>query len=252
VGQTEANGAFHAEVDGVALPALVAPDTDSFDTFVAATQSTALTAGQHVIRVAFDTAAANGQVANLDRIEISDAPAPTPTPTPAPTAPPGAAAGATYVRGGTFARQNFGPTSELMVQRGRGSSNVAYTVLHFDLTNVTSVASARLQLTGRLSDAAVPGMQTNVYSVSKLKTPFNEHQVTFKNKPAGKKLRGSITVTGTTDAGYELDLTSFVQSELAAGRKTVTLVLRNVTKSVTTQTLFNSNETATPPALVLT
>jgi hypothetical protein len=125
-------------------------------------------------------------------------------------------------------------------------------VLHFDLTDVTSVASARLQLTGRLSDAALPAMQTNVYSVSKLRDPFNEHQVTFKNKPAGKKLRGSITVTGTTDGGYELDLTTFVQAELAAGRKTVTLVLRNVTRSVTTQTLFQSNETANPPVLALT
>jgi hypothetical protein len=81
---------------------------------------------------------------------------------------------------------------------------------------------------------------------------MDEGTITFKSRAGAKKRLGTITVSGTADGAYELDLTSYVQAELAAGRKIVTLVLRNVTKSVTTQTVFNSDETATPPELVTT
>ena len=88
-------------------------------------------------------------------------------------------------------------------------------------------------------------------AVSKLKSPLQEATLTFKTKPLGKKRLGSINVTGTTSAASELDLISFIQSELAAGRKTIMLQLRNFTKS-NTATVFSSDESGNAPALVLT
>jgi hypothetical protein len=248
--QTDVGGRVHAEIDGVALSTLAVPDTEDLNSFSPVSQIAALSAGQHVLRFSFDTAsAANGRVGDLDKIIITQAPAqllPSPPPLDAPVAD-----GAAHVRGGFLSGQNFAFSRELVVQRGRGAANTAFSFLRFDLNSVASIASARLRLVGRLSDSAVSSLTTNVSSAGP-KQQLTEGAINYKKKLGAKKLRGAITVTGTTNSVYELDLTSFLQSELAAGRKVVTLVLKNVTRSVTTQTIFASDESANPPALVLT
>jgi hypothetical protein len=218
VAQTQPGAAMHAEIDGQALPTLPVPVTGDADTFAPLSQTATLSPGQHVVRIAFDAAAGSGSVAELDRITIAESPGPTPTPEPTPTPTPGIVGPSAYVRGGPAATQNFGQAGELLVQRGRSSANTMFSYLRFDLSNVDAIPmSAKLRLTGRLSDAALPSLTTGVYSVGKTKTPFVEEQATFKKKPAAKKLRGFLTVTGTTDGTYELDLTAFLRSELAAG-----------------------------------
>ena len=78
-------------------------------------------------------------------------------------------------------------------------------------------------------------------------------EVTNGNKPAaGTTLRGSFTVTGTTARWYEVDLTAYLNSLIAAGRRFVTLVLRAPTNSLST-VLFNSDEAEyNAPELVIT
>lgn len=251
VSQTEPGATFHLEIDGQALPAQAVPDTDSFTAFAAAAPiSTSIAAGRHVVRVTFDEPAVNGLGGEFDRLEISETPAPPPPP-PAPTFPDGIADGASYVAGGVAAEQNFGQASELLVQRGRGANNTKYTYLRFNLGQRTSLSSAKLRLTGHLSDSATSSLTSNVFGVGKTRTIFDENTLTFRNKPAGKKRLGTITVTGTADGTYELDLTAFLQAELAAGRNVVTLVLKNVTKSVTTQSVFASDELVTGPVLTV-
>jgi hypothetical protein len=248
--QTDPGATMHAEVDGVPLSTVTVPDTENVNGFATVSQTTSLSSGQHVVRLAFDGASANGTVAGVDKLVITQAPA-----TPVPDQPPAGsktAGDAAYVRGGSFAAQNFAFTNDLIAQRGKGSTNTFYSYLKFDLSNVASIASAKLRLVGRLSDSAVASLKTGVYSAGPTKTPWTEGALTFKNKPAPKKLRGFINVTGTSNAAYELDLTAFLQAELAAGRKVVTLVLKNVTKSLTTQAVFGSDESGNPPALVLT
>jgi GH25 family lysozyme M1 (1,4-beta-N-acetylmuramidase) len=249
VAQTMAGGAMHVEVDGQASSTISVPSTIGFNTFGTANQNVSLSAGKHVLRVVFDTAAPNGEVARLDRIDISESP---PVAPPPPPPDPSVAQAAALVRGGLFSSQNFGAAPDLAVQRGRGGANTYYSYLRFDLTDVGSIASAKLQLTGHLSDTAAPSLTTGVYSIGREKTPWQENAISFKKKPAPKKLRGSITVSGTSNGTYELDLTNFLMAEFAAGRKIVTLVLKNVTKSVTTQTVFASNESTNPPKLVIT
>lgn len=250
VSQTEVGGLMHGEVDGVAMPILQVPDTEDLNNFASVTQAQTLTAGQHVLRLSFDTAAANGDVADVDKIIITQAPAVAP-PAQAPIGSP-VPDGAAYVRGGRLiGPQNFAFSPQLLVQRGKKADSTAFTILSFNLSNVSSISSARLRLVGRLSDNALSSMQTNIYNAARSKRTFSEGAVTYKTRPGTKKLLGSITVSGTSDSAYEFDLTSFLQAEFAAGRKNVTLVLKNFTKSVTTQTVFASDESGTPPAIVL-
>ena len=251
LGQTEPGATFHLEIDGQALPVQAVPDTGSFTTFASVGQGTTLTAGRHVVRVAFDDAAINGVVADVDRLEISETPDPPPPPPPPPPLPVGIAEAGAHVVGGLSATQNFGQAPELLVQRGRGGNNTKFAVLRFNLGDRTSLTSGTLRLTGRLSDNAASSLTTNVFGVGKSRTIFDENTVTFKNKPNGRKRLGQITVTGTSDGSYELDITRFLQAELAAGRKVVTLVLRNVTRSDTTNTVFASDEVATGPVLTV-
>jgi GH25 family lysozyme M1 (1,4-beta-N-acetylmuramidase) len=247
--QSQPGATLHAEIDGQALAALSVPDTESGDAFTPVSQTTTLDAGQHVLRLAFDAAASNGVVADVDRIVITQAPTP-PVPPQAPTGSIFPLVGG-YARGGTSADENFSYAPELLVQRGKGSANTSYAYMKFDLSGVASVASAKLRLVGRLSDSSVAGVRTDVLAIGRVKQPLQEATLTFKNKPAGKKRLGSITVSGTTNAAYEVDLTRFLQSEFAAGRKMIMLQLRNFTKS-NTATVFASDESGSAPALVLT
>ncbi|MGB7158682.1 MAG: DNRLRE domain-containing protein [Tepidisphaeraceae bacterium] len=153
------------------------------------------------------------------------------------------------VRDGTYAGQNFGTASELVVKRSANAGNTRETYIKFDLSSSDTVTSAKLRINARLSDTSIASLLTQIHSVSN--TSWSETGITWNNKPTtGSTLRGGITVTGTSATWYELDLTSFVQAEFAAGRKIITLVLRNPNVS-DAQTLIPSDETPDGPQLVV-
>ena len=153
------------------------------------------------------------------------------------------------VRDGTYASQNFGTATELVVKKSANAGNTRESYLKFDFSTVESVTSAKLRINARLSDASVASLLTQIYSVSN--TTWSETGITWNNKPTtGSTLRGSFTVSGTGATWYEIDLTSFIQAEFAAGRKVVTLVLRNPNTS-DAQTLIPSDETANAPQLIV-
>jgi hypothetical protein len=156
-----------------------------------------------------------------------------------------------FVRDGTtYAGTNFGSAATIEVKKSTtGFNREAY--LRFDLGTVSTITSAKLRLFGKLNDTAVATLQTAVYSMSDV--TWGESTITWNNKPtAPLTSRGTITVGGTTAKWYELDLTSFLKSEKAAGRNLVTLVLKNLATS-STLTTFNSDEAATArPELSIT
>jgi uncharacterized delta-60 repeat protein len=156
-----------------------------------------------------------------------------------------------YVRDGASAATNFGTGPELLVKRSGTVGNSREAYLRFDLSAVPTVASATLRLFGKLSNTVNPSVVTTVYSAAD--TTWGESAITWNNKPAaGTTSRGTITVGGTTARWYELDLTSFLKAEKAAGRNLVTLVLKNGAIS-DAQTTFNSDEAASErPELVVT
>ena len=162
------------------------------------------------------------------------------------------ATAAALVRGGAYANTNFGSATELVVKRHDTSADqVRESYLKFDLSRVTTITSAKLRLYGRLNDTGNPSVRTNIYSASN--TSWSEGGLTWNNKPAaGSTLRGSFTVSGTTARWYEIDLTSFLRAEKAAGRNLVTLVLKNPIQSAS-KTVINSDEAASNrPQLVVT
>ena len=157
---------------------------------------------------------------------------------------------ASYVRGGTYAGQNFGTSSDLAVKFSGSSSYVRESYVKFDLSSVRSIAKATLRLYGHLSSTSPSSLVTKIFNASN--TSWTETGLTWNNKPvAGTTLRASLTVTGTTAKFYDVDLTSFLQTELAAGRKVVTLVLKN-TVSSDAQSIFGSDDSANPPRLLVT
>lgn len=120
--------------------------------------------------------------------------------------------------------------------------------LKFDLSAVSTVSSAKLQLFGSLNDTQNSNVLVNVFNSS---GPWTETGITYKNKPGtSPTLRGSTTISGTTDQWHEIDLTSFLKSEKTAGRNTVTLVLK-AGNTTDPQAIFHSDETTNGPRLLV-
>ena len=75
----------------------------------------------------------------------------------------------------------------------------------------------------------------------------------WSNRPTvGANPLVTATITGTTAKWYDIDLTTYIKSKVAAAAGAVTLVLRSTT-ATSTLCQFNSDEAATnQPQLVLT
>jgi hypothetical protein len=101
-----------------------------------------------------------------------------------------------------------------------------------------------------LTDALTPSIQLGVFAAAA--TDWTESGLTWLNKPAtGASAVGTATVSGTTKKWYEIDVTSFLKAEKAAGRNVVTLVRRSNTFT-STLCSFNSDEAAANgPQLVI-
>ncbi|MGB7160954.1 MAG: DNRLRE domain-containing protein [Tepidisphaeraceae bacterium] len=243
--QKDPNAKAHVEIDGVNVTgAVTVPDTNDFSTFKSVTKTLTLTAGQHVMRLAFDSVASNATSAGVDWMRLTHNVGSTPSGT------PGAATAAAYVRNGSHAGLNFGSATDVIVKKSSTSGNTREAYLKFDLGNATTIGSAKLRLYGRLSDTQNGSVPVSIYSASN--TSWSESSLKWSNKPAsGSTVRGSLSVTGTSAKWYEIDLTSFAKAELAAGRKILTLVLK-ASASTDSQAIFASDETLNAPILSIT
>lgn len=166
----------------------------------------------------------------------------------------------TYVKGAT-PDQNFGSATELQVKRtlnpGSGKGRQAY--LRFDTSAVNgTITRATLRVFGNLNAPGANNLNTfipvAVFPVASV--TWSEQGVTWVNKPAPTVPHEltRLTVPDATARWYEFDVTTYVRDERAAGRNTVSLLLRNMLKSETGDfyTRFNSREAATHrPQLVL-
>ena len=106
------------------------------------------------------------------------------------------------------------------------------------------MTSARLRLFGALS--ATTGTVVKAQAFSSTNTTWSESSLTWNNKPSvGATALASVPLVNnsTTSRWYELDVTAYVQQEKAAGRHTVTLVVRNDV-NITPQVNFQSKEAA--------
>jgi glucose/arabinose dehydrogenase len=155
-----------------------------------------------------------------------------------------------YVTDGLSANKNYGSTGELLVRSSGGFNRHAY--YKFDLASVGNIASAKLRLFGRLiSTTAADSVTTGVFSASG--AAWGESTLTWNNRPAsGTTALATARVTAGASRWYEWDLTSYLRQQKAAGRTSVTLVIKNLTPSKT-QAGFRSKESSSNrPQLVVT
>lgn len=158
-----------------------------------------------------------------------------------------------YVQDGSSATTNFGAATELRTQSSATTGSNRETYVKFDLTAATGINKAVLRLYGRLSDVTGTNVPVSVYPVTT--TTWIESgsgSITWNSKPAaGATVLASATITNNTAQWYEFDLTSYVQTEKAAGRNTVSFVVKGNAASSPYIT-FNSREAATnQPQLVM-
>ena len=136
------------------------------------------------------------------------------------------ATAAALVRGGVYAGQNFNNPAELMVMESSDPDKDRQALLKFDTSSVTgAIGSVKLRLTGRLQDTRVSSLLTEIFGVG---ATWQESSVTFSTclspNPAGRL--GAVTVRNATAQTFEIDITSYVNTERAAGRNVIGLLLR--------------------------
>jgi glucose/arabinose dehydrogenase len=159
-----------------------------------------------------------------------------------------------YVRDGSFSATTHGTTDPAVLITKLNPTTTAgnnrHTYIRFDASTVTgTISSAVLRIYGRLSDNRSTNIPVAVYAVSN--TTWTEAAITWDNKPATGTQLQSVTVTDSLGRYYTWDITSYVQSEKAAGRNIISLALIN-TASSTPVLNWNSKETGSnPPQLVV-
>jgi hypothetical protein len=225
-------GKFRLYVDGAdKTGALQVPDTGAWNTFQNVSKGgVSLSAGQHVLRLGFDSVGGSGFAGNFNWIRF------TPTSIPQTLTTSTAA----FVQDGTSSSKNFGSNSQLEVKQTSWVNYNRQSYLSFNLSGISAVHTAKLRLYGSLGDTQDSSVQAQVFAGNT--ASWSENSITWNNRPAisGGAL-SSATISGTTDRWYEFDVTSFLKSQLAAGKTSATLILRNPSAS-SSVVQFNSDD----------
>ena len=161
-----------------------------------------------------------------------------------------------YVRDGTNANTTFGSTDATnlvtkLAPTGQANNN-RESYLTFDLSAVTgTITGATLKVNGHTQDSRDANIIVGAYAVSN--TSWTEQALTWNNKPApAASALATATVTDATARYYNWSITSYIQSEKAAGHTKVSFVLKNQ-QETQGQLLWNSKETGSnAPQLSIT
>jgi glucose/arabinose dehydrogenase len=157
-----------------------------------------------------------------------------------------------YVRDGTGVGWNYGPDKQLLAKTSASAGLNRYSYLKFDLSTLgATVGSAKLRLFGRMNETAGSSVVTGIYAAAD--TGWAESGLTWNNKPAfGSTALATARVTSDAARWYEWDLTDYLRQQKAAGKRFVTLVIKNTTSTRATVG-FNSDEAGSnKPQLVVT
>jgi hypothetical protein len=155
-----------------------------------------------------------------------------------------------YVRGGSNANNNYGNQNQLITQLASSAGNTFETYVMFDVGQHCTVSSVKLRLFGRLNNNNPLNVPVSAYSVAN--TTWTETGITWNNKPPEGSLLTTTIIANNTQAWYEWDITSYIQSELAAGRHIIAIALKNTTVT-SNQAVFNSRQASSnKPVVVVT
>lgn len=153
-----------------------------------------------------------------------------------------------FVRNGQYATINYGNKDSLVVKGSTTSGYARSPYLKFSLSGLTgSVTSAKLRVYGNNTENTTT-IATSVYRVTT--DTWTESGITWNNAPAAASSTALSTVgVNNVAAYYELDVTAFVQGELA-GDKVVSLLLKNASNQGN-YVWFNSRENPLHPPQLL-
>ncbi|QRR02452.1 CBM96 family carbohydrate-binding protein [Dyadobacter sandarakinus] len=155
-----------------------------------------------------------------------------------------------YVRGGSYADQNFGSEAGLDVKGGSREDLNRATYLKFSLAGINSLTKARLRIYGYNHEPELGSVVTvDIHTLDN--DDWNENTLTWNTAPQGMMKEIAIFGAYSTARYYELDVTKYAKS-WAAGDKVITLVLRDNNKGKK-RVIFNSKEhPLNPPQLIIT
>ena len=106
-----------------------------------------------------------------------------------------------------------------------------------------------LRLSGRLSDTRAATVTTRIYAVSS--TSWAETSLNWNNRPAsGATALATVVVAGTAAQWYNVNLTSYVQAQRAAGATVIAIALKNPDDTLPYSS-FSSRESGNGPQLVI-
>lgn len=126
-----------------------------------------------------------------------------------------------YVRGGTESTRNFGLSPELQVCNNSSEQYTKVAYLSVDTaTYEPAVASAALRLRARMSQGGPSVMRVHATDAA-----FAERSITWTDRPSLGPELGRFTVAGTTEANYDIDISSHVIAERAAGRTRINVAV---------------------------
>lgn len=227
----------------------------------ASINTTGLSEGRHTIFVrGRDASSPSGNWGPVSAVFLTisgtgPTPTPTNTPTPTPTATPGGSTtlGTTAdasVRGGINANTNYGSASTMTVRTSSSANNTRWTYVKFDTSSVSgAITNARIRLYGSNSSSGSIGM--TAYAVSN--TSWGESTITWNNRPAaGSAVSGNVTASSTIGQYYEWEITSYVQSERAAGRTIISVMIQSPTVTSIAFNASTKEAASNRPQLVIT
>ena len=123
-----------------------------------------------------------------------------------------------YVRGGSYANNNYGAVNTLLVKKP--SSSVSFlrnTFLKYDVSNYENVSSAKLYIYAK----AKTNLNASINYVSN--DNWNEGSITYNNAPSfSTHANASLT---TAFRWVSVDVTSLVQAETTSGNGTLSLAV---------------------------
>jgi glucose/arabinose dehydrogenase len=138
-----------------------------------------------------------------------------------------------YVRDGTNAAITHGTTDPTLlitkVSPAGQLNNARETYLLFDATSITgNIDNVTLKVYGKVDGTAVPSVLTGVYSVAN--TTWSESTLTWNNKPVTGATELATAAVGNAAYAYiSFDVTNYVKTEIAAGRKKISFALKSLT-----------------------
>ena len=154
-----------------------------------------------------------------------------------------------YVQAGNNANKNYGSATTLRVRTNATAAKNYDSHLKFDTSSATgTVTSAKLRVYAKLS--ASGAVSTTAYAIAT--TTWGETSITWNNKPALGSALGNISVTSTSYAWKEIDVTAYVQGEFNANRKVLSFAYHSGTASSLLTTLQSREGTNKPQLVVVT